>query len=655
MRAGRISPLVFIFVLFLNNLVAQHSESLSCSHLKSHAKRNTLGRSKSDMDNYDVKFYFLDVDADNLSSYIKAKVTMDARVVSGSLSQIVVGLSNMLQVDSVFLNGAKLEFTHANNEIVFSPANAFSEGEIFRSEIYYRGDGTSNSFFSGISNRPTAWGDRITWTLSEPENAIDWFACKQVLEDKADSAYIYVTVPSHLKVGSNGILEKVVDLPADRKRFEWKTRYPIDYYLISIAIGEYVEYNTTATVDGKEMPIQHYIYESPGVLDNVKPLLDLTGTMVEELSELFGPYPFANEKYGHVMAPLGGGMEHQTMSTMDGFSFTLIAHELGHQWFGDNVTCGTWQDIWINEGFARYCEYLMIEKINSKANADAWMKVNYDDVRTVSSGSVYVPAALAADEFRIFNFTLTYNKGGALVHMLRNIINDDGVFFDALKAFQTQYRGGVATGNDLRNVLEEKSGKDFGNFFNEWYYGEGYPVFNIRWNYDSDTLYLKQTQTASSSVTPFFHIPLDYKIEFDNVDPLIIRTDADSPQQMFKYYLGENVKKVTVDPQNWVLKSVQSLVRDTNLKWVPIVTELPEDHDAAFTIYPNPSDSYIYVHPKDARAYTVELVSPTGVSVFAATSIRGEKKIDTALMHSGLYLVKISDASGVIVSKVFVK
>jgi len=176
------------------------------------------------------------------------------------------------------------------------------------------------------------WGNQVTWTLSEPFSAYEWFACKQSLKDKADSCDVNITLPSNSMAGSNGLLINTVNLGAT-KRFEWKHRYPIDYYLISISVAEYVEYNVYANPVGATNPIliHNFIHNNSGTLPNFQTDINETADFMELFSDLYGMYPFADEKYGHCMAPLSGGMEHQTMTTQGFFNAGLTSHELAHQ------------------------------------------------------------------------------------------------------------------------------------------------------------------------------------------------------------------------------------------------------------------------------------------------------------------------------------
>lgn len=153
-----------------------------------------------------------------------------------------------------------------------------------------------------------------------------------ILKDKIDSADIWVTTSAINKVGSNGLLQGVDALPSGKVRYRWKTNYPMNYYMPSISVGNYMEYLNYAkplAMSPDSILIQHYLVDNVTYFNSVKANLDKTPAFIEKLSELFGLYPFKNEKYGHAHASIGGGMEHQTMSTMNSFGSTLIAHELG--------------------------------------------------------------------------------------------------------------------------------------------------------------------------------------------------------------------------------------------------------------------------------------------------------------------------------------
>jgi aminopeptidase N len=314
------------------------------------------------MNLYDVTFYGLDLGLERNSVYITGSVTTHANVKSAPLSVFAFELHPNYTIASVTINGAQQSNITRNGSNVSVNLTTIvpAKGKVV-AVISYSGtapNGGNAAIGNGFNTaRESQWGNDVTWSLSEPYAAYEWWPTKQVLTDKADSVHVAVTTSPENKVGSNGLLTNTVTLPSGKVRYEWKSRYPIDYYLISVAVSDYEEYVQFANPAGatKPIPVVNYVYK--GSLANYKNQIDFTPPLIEHFSELFTLYPFALEKYGHSMAPIGGGMEHQTMTTQSTFTFTLTAHELAHQWFGDNVTCASWQDIWLNEGFASYAEY----------------------------------------------------------------------------------------------------------------------------------------------------------------------------------------------------------------------------------------------------------------------------------------------------------
>jgi aminopeptidase N len=281
--------------------------------------------------------------------------------------------------------------------------------------------------------------------LSESYQAREWFPAKQLLNDKIDSTDIWITTDLFFKAGSNGLLKQVVDLPGNRRQYQWSCRYPMNYYMPCIAVGNYLEYRNyakPAALRGDSILVLHYIVDNQAYFNSVKPDLDKTPAFIEKFSELYGLYPFFKEKYGHVQANIGGGMEHQTMSTMAGFDPNLVSHELAHQWFGDNVTCASWSDIWLNESFATYSSQLMREKLPAlfPESAAANLINLHNNVMSAPGGSVYVPPAESYNEGRIFNSRLSYNKGAAVVHNLRFEMQSDTLFFNTLKTYQQRFK-----------------------------------------------------------------------------------------------------------------------------------------------------------------------------------------------------------------------
>jgi aminopeptidase N len=434
-------------------------------------------------------------------------------------------------------------------------------------------------------------------------------------------------------VGSQGLLKAVVSLPNNKVRYEWKSFYPIDYYLISVAVAKYVEYKTYARIGGDSIFIQDYIYDNPQTLITFKPVLDQTAKMLEAFSEHFGMYPFATEKYGHAMAPFSGGMEHQTMTSIGVIDFGIVAHELGHQWFGDHVTCKTWKDIWLNEGFATYTEYLAAEWLKLGTQAQE-MTDNHSRIMQAPGGSVWVADTTSVS--RIFDSRLSYAKGGAFVHILRFEVNNDSLFFAFLRQYQQQFAYATANTVEFKTLLEQMTGKDFTQVFNQWFYGEGYPTFDVKWNQVNDTLYLKSKQTTSSVATPLFVTPVELLVK-RSIGDTIIRVNQQQNDQLFKIPLKGAATFVQLDPNNWIINQA-TVLKDININGT---NELGLAQ-INFRYYPNPASSTITIESVSQPIQSAQITDITGKQIL--TSINSV--IDIASLQQGIYILTIKTVDG---------
>ncbi len=652
------------FILLVVGLVtpgfSQTIES-SCSNLKSDQNNRVRNYARTaqaeEFDDYDITYVKLDLKVDNTSTYIEGNVTITAESLIANFTTMMLELVDPLTVDSVLYQGIKQNYSHTNDLLTINLTPAVSENDFYTVQLYYKGDPATGGFFSGISQATSGnWGNKVTWTLSEPLNAKQWWPSKQVLEDKIDSSDVFITVPNHLKVGSNGLLDKVTAIDSNTDRYEWKSRYPIAYYLISIAIAEYDEYNVFAfegTED--ELLVQNYLYNNPGVLPTYKSVIDQVPSMIELYSDLFGMYPFKDEKYGHTMAELGGGaMEHQTMTTMTGFPFNTTAHELAHQWFGDQVTCGSWQDIWVNEGFASYGEYIANEFLESQSSANAWLREAHNFAFQRPTGSIYVPVEAAEDEGTIFNYRLSYKKGASIIHMIRKELNNDVLFFDIMKEYQIQFKHKTALGVDFKGVVEQLSGKDFTDFFDQWYFGEGYPTHNFTWTYENDSLKISSVQTTSSAVTPLFNLSIDVNLIFDEGDSLIRLKITDNTQN-FKIAIPKEVKSISFDPKKDLLMKI-SVVTYVQPKEPDAILSLSEDLIGKFKLYPNPSNGSVSLeHPTNLNVKAIKVFDMKGVELFNLTSHISSEPIQINGLKAGVYVIHIKTAGASFVKKAIVQ
>lgn len=607
-------------------------------------------KQNSQVHDYDVKFYFLDINLERTSAYVKGNVTINARVTVNLLDTFVCELSSSLTVDSVKFNNLTSSYYRPTDEIHIPVNPGLSQNTDFTAQIFYKGSPPSGGFFNGLSNGTSpSWGNQVTWSLSEPFNAHHWWPCKQVLPDKADSAWIFITTDNQNKAGSNGLLTNITTMPNNKLRYEWKTNYPIAYYLISASVAKYVDYSIYAkpsALVNDSILVQNFVYDNPSTLTYFKSQIDLTVDFINLYSDLYGLYPFSKEKYGHCMAPLGGGMEHQTMTTLGNFNFFLTCHELSHQWFGDNVTCATWSDIWVNEGFADYSEYLAAQYLQGQSQASSHMLTKHNNVMSQPGGSIYIPPYLAIDENRIFDQRLSYNKGGAFLHMIRFELQDDTLFFNTLKNYQIQFKDSVATGIDFKSVLEATSSMNFTDFFNQWYFGEGYPTFNIIWEHKNDTLFFSSTQTTSTSVTPLFKMLMEYKLVSPTDGDTIIRVYQTNNINHYRIPTKKNITDIIVDPNNWVVNGNGSVILGLNEPQNPL----------CFTLFPNPCNNYVELNLFNAytNKYKIEIYDLTGKLVFSEDYSSNDITINTNELPQGVYIMKgINDKSTYI--KKFVK
>ena len=596
---------LILVVISLNFVLGQENHT-SCSKRdrfkNQHAKSNTLNVSQiAETEKYDVHFYHLDLNMTNTSTYLSGTARMDATA-NQNIDSALLELYPTLTISEIRLNGAPTSFSRIGTAVkAYVNANL---GQTFSIEIDYAGNPptaqTNPLGGSGITaGTSQSWGNKVVWTLSEPFSAMEWFPCKQSLTDKIDSSFVSITVPDTCKAGSNGVLVNIDTLGNGFLKFNWQHRHPIDYYLISIAIAKYVDYSYFITPAGAPSPIlvQNYIYNNPQTLPYFIDEINETGDFIEVFYEKYGPYPFEDEKYGHCMAPISGGMEHQTMTTQGFFEKKLTAHELGHQWWGNNVTCASWCDIWINEGFASYSEYLMLENLYPGEKAQHMLDV-HQNVKTQTGGSVWVLDSL--NESRIFSGRLTYDKGAGIVHTIRFLIDNDSLFFAGLRAFQLAFSEISAKGVDFKDFMAAYTGVNLDAFFEEWYFGEGYPTYSVRWKQDGQDVLLEISHSASKpSVTPTFTNDIEIFFNRMGQPDTVIRFPISSNIELFTIpNIGtlSTTSTINLDPNNWIINNTGSIIQDNSLS----IHENSTSKDLLIT--PNPNNGIFAIDNLNSKA-----------------------------------------------------
>ncbi|OGL42099.1 MAG: hypothetical protein A2161_19615, partial [Candidatus Schekmanbacteria bacterium RBG_13_48_7] len=399
-------------------------------------------------------------------------------------------------------------------------------------------------------------GSDLVSTLSQPYYSYTWWPAKDgdfgEPGDQSDKFTLSMSViaPDTMVTASNGVLDGIDTLSGGRKRYRWSSNYPICSYLVCFSSTNYNTYEQTYTpIGGGSMPVLIYIYpehDSSANRDAGFKCID----MITTLRDYFGEYPFIAEKYGIYEFDFGGGMEHQTFTGQTGFTEYLTVHELGHQWWGDMITCKTWNHIWLNEGFASYTEALWAEKKPGSTGLPA-LKSYMSTMRYTGSGSIYVPDSEVSSLYDIFDTSTSYDKGAWAVHMLRHVLGDTN-FFNALAAYRADFLYSAATTEDLQAVCERfYDGSDLNWFFQEWIYGEYVPSYG--WGWKSVTVSGKnyllisvdQTQPATYQR---FTMPIDIVADGETH---VIFNDADP--EYFVIPVPATPSSVSFDPDIWIL------------------------------------------------------------------------------------------------------
>ena len=628
------------FLLIAASTFAQKENSTSCAKRNrfsnTQLKSNTLSVAQiAKTEKYDVHYYGLDLNMTNTTTTLSGNVEMKATTLQ-ALDTVLFELFSTLTISSIQLNGNVVPFTRSNSAVKI--AVNFPAGTTFTVKTFYNGTPptaqTNPLGGSGMTNAnsPTS-GNEVVWSLSEPFSAYEWFPCKQSLTDKVDSCDVKITVPNSCKAGSNGILTQVVNLGNGNSRYEWKHRHPIDYYLISVSVAQYIEYNIYANPVGAPAPIfiQNFIYNNPQTLINFQPEIDETATIMELFYDLFGPYPFEDEKYGHCMAPLGGGMEHQTMTTQGTFNTGLTCHELAHQWWGNYVTCASWCDIWVNEGFASYGEQITLENLYPGQEVQNMAGV-HNNVMSQPGGSTWVLDSL--NEAQIFSGRLTYDKGAAIVHTIRYITNNDSLFFATLRNFLASKAYSTAYGIDVRDAFAQATGYNFTPFFEQWYFGQGFPTYSVEWKQVGNNAYVKINHTSSMpNITPTFTNPIDLKFTRPGLSDTTIRFDITANSNTFLIPgIGTINNGIAIDPQNWVVNQAGSITMNNALS-------IENIHLESIEIYPNPTANNFTISHLNQNA-KIEIYNMLGKVVLTQNMAPGEN-ISTVNLANGNYLVKI--------------
>ena len=555
---GKFTLILFLLLLF-NTSNAQSPErdvtfrENMILHKAKHYQQMMLCEQQitSNQKNYDIIYYSLDLTPNPITSHLTGIVEVVGEVTATTINHVELNFWEGLSITNIYhseIPDVTLNFERQSDILDVILDSVYVQGDQFRLTVEYNGrpqDSEYRSFaYDSYNSQP------MIWTLSSVFGARAWWPCKDVPSDKPDSIDIRVTVPNELIVASNGSLQQT-KITGNRTTYWWHEKYPIATYLVFLAIHPY------------EMHYDHYIYNSgadtmainfysfSGNYDANYRINNLVKDMIGCFSELFGEYPFVDEKYGQADFLWSGGMEHQTCTTYGRWSEGLFAHEIAHQWWGDMITCDSFHHIWLNEGFASYSEALWFEYAYPPYTASDYQMMYQ---LYLGPGTVYVEHP---ENENIFDSGLSYVKGSWVLHMLRHVVGDD-IFFDILKAYNDSPNNkyGTATSEEFQAICEQISGMDLDKFFYQWIYEEYFPVYSFLWNwipngsnYNID-LEIRQEQTNYT-----FQMPIDITVTTVDGETTTIVWDSLSTQT-FQLTTSSEPINLELDKNNWILKRI---------------------------------------------------------------------------------------------------
>jgi len=648
--------LVVSFMFLTNMLNAQQNYvgkgSEMCSHRKMQNSKLVERSFRSDLSpvhSFDVLNYTINIDLVNcLKSPYPNSFVADVKIlfrIDSSLNQIDLNADNFsLSIDSVRLNG--ISYTHADNILTIQLDRTYNPGEQAEVHIYYKhADIPDGAFYASAG---TAFTD------SEPEGARKWFPCYDKPSDKATTD-ITAKVPSNAKLGSNGRLQDSI-IDGTTIKYHWISRDPVATYLTVLTARNNYKLdivNWTNPNTAEIIPMRFYY--NPG--EDPSYIKGIIGSMTTFFSSEFGDHPFEKNGFATLNSDFTwGGMENQTLTSLctNCWSESLIAHEYAHQWFGDMITCATWADIFLNEGFATWGDAHWTEnqggyiayKDEMQRNADIYLSQNPHWAISSPSWAVTTP-----DVNTLFNYAVTYMKGSCVLHMLRYTLGDD-IFFPALKAYATDtvdFKYKSATIEDFKNKMEVESGQELDWFFDQWIYKPDHPVYNNIYGIypnDNGTWLVQFTaRQQEQAFLPYFQMPIELKVSYTDGTDSLVKVFNGFNNQNFAFEFDKKPLLVTFDPNNDILLkegyTTVGLAEDPGIK-----------ADYSLKAIPNPFENQTKVEWSLQRPafVTIELFTNTGVKVKTITEKymqAGDFNVglDGQDLSAGTYFIVLHDAN----------
>ena len=659
----RICLVIFVMFLSLGTFAQsqpQQKGSWNCNQKRIHGRNILPIKSvNSPLHSFNVLKYTLNLDLFKCYSIPYPHSFTASEIISfkidTALNKIQLNAINTsIAVDSVRLSG--VSFTHANDTLSITLNKTYNHGEVTDVKIYYHHlDVSDSTFFTG---------NGILFTDCEPEGARRWFPCWDKPSDKALSE-LTAKVPVGVLFGSNGSLQDSI-VNGDSLYYHWVNHDSVATYLMvmtsKVAYKLDVVYWPMLNNPSKIIPMRFYYYvgENPSTIENI--ICDMT----TYYSNKFGVHPF--EKNGFATLDnqfIWGGMENQTLTSLcsDCWKPGLISHEFAHQWFGDMISCGTWADIFLNEGFATYCEALWDEhsidyqhyKWDIEGDANSYLSYN-------PGWPIYNPswAQTTPHENTLFNYAITYCKGACVLHMLRYVVGDT-TFFASIKSYATDtinFKYKNATIPDFMTKMNQTSGQNLDWFFNEWLAQPNHPIYSNAYSIinNGDGTWTVNFNTQQTQGNPaFFQMPIELEIQFATGNDTIIKVMNNTNNQLFTFTFNKQPDSLIFDPNdNIVIKQATTTLglKENNLS------------DSSITLYqnnPNPfsQTTQIVFELPSRMPVKIAVYNMSGklVTVLLDKSMRsGKHKVEfnSTGLPKGIYFYSLESGNIKIVKKMIV-
>lgn len=581
-------------------------------------------QSNPNTSNYDVTYHKIEVSVNPSVQNISGKTTTQYTALS-NMNTITFDLVNQMVVSAVKQNNASLTFTqNANNELVITLPGTQLAGTSRSVEITYAGTPPD----TGHVVYDTHNGSPILFTLSESFGDREWWPCKQDMRDKIDSIDLYITAPSQYVSVGNGVETTAPVISGANKTTHFHHNYPIPAYLVSISVTNYSTFNLTGGTAPTTYPIINYVF--PEHLSLAQSNLAQVPSFLDFYESLLGDYPYRNEKYGNAEVTFSG-MEHPTVSFISDYNRYMMEHEMAHQWFGDKITCATWNDIWLNEGFATFMDELLIEHFDGSAAGRSNRISMINNITSLTNGAVYLTDVEALDENRIFSPRLTYYKGAMVLNMLRlkigetafllglrNYINDPNLIYK------------TAGTPDFKAHMEAVYGSSLTDFFNDWVYNQGYPIYTINaQNLGAGQVKVIVSQTQSHASVNYFEMRVP--LRFTGAGGQVYNTYVDNTvnNESFTINVPFTITGVLFDPEKHIISKNST----ATLGLDPFNFEKEK-----IEVYPNPVSTILTVNHADLIDKAT-IINILGQEV--AVDFINKNQIDFSPFRPGVYVLQV--------------